>query len=137
MDNLPIKAKIEENGQSPYAVTIDVSGHRILGDEPVSFGGGNTGLSPYDLLTAALGECTAMTIRWYARQKSFPLEKVAVEIIYDKEGKTDVFTKVIQLIGPDLTPDQHTKLIEIAAKCPVQRTIEGPPLIRTEALPQG
>ena len=130
-------AHISENGQSAYAVDIQVSGHHIVGDEPVDFGGGNLGPNPYDLLTAALGECTAMTIRWYALQQKWPLEHVAVSLTHQKGGegasgpRQDVFTKTITLKGPDLTAEQHAKLIEVAAKCPVQRTLEGTPLIRT------
>jgi putative redox protein len=131
-------AHISETGDSRYAVAIDVSGHRILGDEPETQPGGrNLGPSPYDLLTAALGECTAMTIRWYAEQQAWPLEHVEVRLTHRKGGegaanaRQDVFTKEIRLTGPDLTAEQHAKLIEIAARCPVQRTLEGTPLIRT------
>jgi len=130
-------ALVTETGRSAYAVDIAVSGHHITGDEPVDFGGGNLGPNPYDLLTAALGECTAMTIRWYAIQHKWPLEHVAVSLTHQKGGegatgpRQDVFTKTITLKGADLTPEQHAKLIEVAAKCPVQRTLEGTPLIRT------
>jgi putative redox protein len=130
-------AHITETGASPYAVAIKVSGHSLVGDEPVDFGGGNTGPAPYDLLTAALGECTAMTIRWYALQQKWPVEQVSVVMTHQKGGpeasspRQDVFSKTITITGPDLTPEQHAKLIEIAAKCPVQRTIEGTPVIRT------
>ncbi|MFN7710247.1 MAG: OsmC family protein [Holosporales bacterium] len=131
MSDTLITAKIEENGQSPYAVDIEVSGHRLLGDEPAPFGGGDHGPAPYDLLTAALGECTAMTIRWYARQQNWPLEKVIVHITHRKEEKTDIFTKSITLLGENLTSDQRQKLMEISAKCPIQRTLEGTPVIQT------
>jgi putative redox protein len=130
-------AHITETGASPYAVAIEVSGHSLVGDEPLDFGGGNTGPAPYDLLTAALGECTAMTIRWYALQQKWPVEQVSVVMTHQKGGpeasspRQDVFSKTITITGPDLTPEQHAKLIEIAAKCPVQRTIEGTPVIRT------
>lgn len=127
-----IYAKIQENGKSLYAVDIEVSGFHLNGDEPADFGGGNTGPAPYDLLCAALGECTAMTIRWYAHQQNWPLKKVKVEMTYYKEGKTDHFLKRIEILGPELTETQKNKLIEVAAKCPVQRTIEGTPQITTE-----
>jgi putative redox protein len=130
-------AHVTESGASPYAVAIEVSGHSLAGDEPVDFGGGNTGPAPYDLLTAALGECTAMTVRWYALQQKWPVEHVSVVMTHRKGGpeasspRQDVFSKTITITGPDLTPEQHAKLIEIAAKCPVQRTLEGTPVIRT------
>lgn len=128
-----VLARIQENGKSLYAVDIEVSGFHLNGDEPLDFGGGNTGPAPYDFLCAALGECTAMTIRWYAHQQNWPLEKVKVEMTHYKEGKTDHFLKRIEVIGADLTSEQKNKLIEIAAKCPVQRTIEGTPQITTES----
>lgn len=131
------RAHVTETGASAYAVSIDVSGHGLTGDEPVDFGGGNLGPAPYDLLTAALGECTAMTVRWYALQQKWPLEHVEVTLTHQKGGegaaspRQDVFSKTIRLKGDALTPEQRAKLIEIAAKCPVQRTLEGTPLIRT------
>ncbi|MFM9889642.1 MAG: OsmC family protein [Rickettsiales bacterium] len=125
MSNLPITAHVRETGESTYAVSIEVNGHRLKGDEPVAFGGGNTGPAPFDLLLAALGECTAMTIRWYAIQKSWPLEKVEVILTHHKDDKVDRFEKTISIHGDALSDEQRQKLIEVAAKCPVQRTLEG------------
>lgn len=125
-------AKIVESGESPFSVDITVSQHSLKGDEPEDKGGKNLGPAPYDLLTAALGECTAMTIRWFARQQNWPLEKVSVTLSHEKVEKRDVFVKSISLEGENLTPEQRQKLIEIAAKCPVQRTLEGTPLIETQ-----
>ena len=132
MGDTAIRATIVETGRSPYAVAIDVSGYTLNGDEPISFGGGGTGPAPYDLLTAALGECTAMTIRWYALQQQWPLENVTVVMTHQKNGKQDMFTKHITLTGDALTEQQCAKLIEVAAKCPVQRTLEGTPTITTD-----
>ncbi|MGQ5701334.1 OsmC family protein [Sandaracinobacteroides sp. A072] len=132
-------AEIRETGLSPYAVAISVSGFDLVGDEPLDFGGGNTGPAPYDLLTAALGECTAMTVRWYAIQQKWPLDHVEVTMTHRKGGegasspRQDVFTKTIRITGPELTDEQRRKLVEVAAKCPVQRTLEGTPLIVTDA----
>lgn len=125
------RAYISETGESTYAVDISVSDHLLKGDEPIEAGGGNLGPDPYDMLTAALGECTAMTIRWYALRQQWPLEKVKVILTHHKEGKRDIFTKEITLIGEQLTPDQKEKLIDIAAKCPIQRSLEGTPTIET------
>jgi len=128
-----IKAHVAETGESAYAVMIEVSGHKIKGDEPVSFGGGNLGPAPYDVLLAALGECTAMTVRWYAKQKNWPLDKVEVRLSHHKTPeKTDVFTKEVTLFGDALTEEQRARLIDVSAKCPVQRTLEGTPVIRTK-----
>lgn len=131
------RAQVTETGASRYAVAIEVSGHRLTGDEPEAEGGKGLGPSPYDLLAAALGECTAMTVRWYAEQQKWPLEHVELVLTHQKGGegasspRQDVFTKTITLTGPDLTPEQRAKLIGVAARCPVQRTLEGTPLIRT------
>jgi putative redox protein len=125
-------ATIEENGKSPYAVSIRVSGFEIAGDEPVSFGGGDTGPAPYDLLTAALGECTSMTVRWYAIQKNWPLEKVTVQLTHHKdENKKDIFVKDVQVFGSALSDEQRAKLIEVAGKCPVQRTLENGAVVQS------
>jgi putative redox protein len=132
-----IHARVAETGQSAYAVDILVSGHPIRGDEPVEAGGGNLGPAPYDLLLAALGECTAMTVRWYALRQKWPLDNVEVTLTYHKgesegrPGKTDIFTKTVTLRGDTLSEEQRRKLIDVAGKCPVQRTLEGVPLIRT------
>ncbi len=126
-----ISAHVEETGESEYAVTISVSGHVIKGDEPVSFGGGNLGPAPYDLLLAALGECTAMTVRWYAKQQKWPLTKVEVKLSHRKIEKVDTFEKQIIIHGDTLTDEQRKKLIDVAAKCPVQRTLQSDVVIRT------
>lgn len=126
-----ISAHVEETGESEYAVTISVSGHIIKGDEPVSFGGGNLGPAPYDLLLAALGECTAMTVRWYAKQQKWPLTKVEVKLSHRKIEKVDTFEKQIIIHGDTLTDEQRKKLIDIAAKCPVQRTLQSDVVINT------
>lgn len=126
-------AKISENGKSDFSVDIDVSGFSLLGDEPENAGGKNLGPAPYDMLLAALGECTAMTIRWYALREKWPLEHVSVELTHHKEGKQDIFTKKLAIKGDQLSDEQRAKFVEVAAKCPVQRTLEGTPTIRTES----
>ena len=137
MSEETITAHIIETGESAFAVSIDVSGHSLVGDEPLAKGGGDLGPAPYDLLLAALGECTAMTVRWYARQQSWPLERVEVSLTHAKGGvegksaKIDHFTKTIRVTGKDLTEEQRHKLTAIASRCPVQRTLEGTPVITT------
>ena len=126
-----ITAHIAETGESDYALSIDVSGHKITGDEPIDAGGKDLGPAPYDLLTAALGECTAMTIRWYAIQQKWPLDKVEVTLTFQKINKVGIFKKKITIHGDNLSQEQHQKLIEVAAKCPVQRTLEGKIEIQT------
>ncbi len=130
-DQKIITAQVVETGKNDFAVSIDVSGHTLKGDEPIEAGGGNLGPAPYDLLAAALGECTAMTVRWYALQQKWPLDKVEVKLTFQKIDKVGVFEKQILVHGDQLTDDQRQKLIEVAAKCPVQRTLEGKVEIRT------
>lgn len=107
--------------------------HHILADEPVAYGGTNRGLTPYGLVSAGLGACTSMTIRMYARRKGWPLDDVRVDVSHNKvhaqdadtgtASKIDAFRRSITLSG-DLTGDQRARLLEIADKCPVHRTLE-------------
>ena len=117
-----------------------MSGHSLVGDELLAKGGGDLGPAPYDLLLAALGECSARMVRWYARQQTWPLERVEVRLTYAKgrvEGKfakTTHFAKTIRIAGQALTEEQRDKLIAVAARCLVQRTYEETPVITTHAL---
>ena len=107
--------------------------HHLLADEPAAYGGTDKGLSPYGLLAAGLGACTAMTIRMYARRKGWPLAHVRVDVTHDKvhaqdagasgEAQVDRFTRAIRLEG-DLDAEQRARLREIADRCPVHRTLE-------------
>lgn len=139
MNDSSTTAHVSETGDSTFSVAINVSGHHLIGDEPAEAGGKGLGPSPYDLLVAALGECTAMTIRWYARQKQWPLERVEVTLTHAKGGigknpaTVDHFTKSIRFHGDDLTNEQRAKLIDVAARCPIQRTLEGTSIISTIA----
>lgn len=131
------EAHVTETGESAFAVRIEVSGHVLTGDEPVDVGGADLGPAPYDLLLAALGECTAMTVRLYARQKGWPLDHVSVSLTHRKGGVagqpvwTDNFTKTVHLHGDALSDEQRARLIEVAGKCPVHRTLENAAVIAT------
>jgi uncharacterized OsmC-like protein/pimeloyl-ACP methyl ester carboxylesterase len=110
--------------------------HHALADEPESYGGSNKGMTPYQFLSAGLGACTSMTIRMYARRKKWPLDHVSVDVTHDKvhaqdcetceasNNKIDQFIRYINLTG-DLDEEQRSKLLAIADKCPVHRTLEG------------
>ena len=126
-----IHAHVTETGESTFAVDIEVSDHHIKGDESLDSGGGNLGPSPFEVLLAALGECTTMTVRWYAKRQNWPLEKVEVKLTHQKVDKIDTYTKQVILHGNDLTEEQLAKLVDVAAKCPVQRALESTPVITT------
>ncbi|HKL68301.1 bifunctional alpha/beta hydrolase/OsmC family protein [Salibaculum sp.] len=120
---------------SPKGLLQDIQSgpHHLQADEPESYGGTNRGLSPYGLLASALGACTSMTIRMYARRKGWPLDHVKVDVTHDKvhgqdagtEGKAkiDRFHRAISLTG-DLDTEQRQRLLQIADKCPVHQTLE-------------
>lgn len=117
---------VRDTGVGRFQVQINASGTTFLADEPVSVGGGASGPTPYQLLAAALGACTAMTVKMYAGQKSWPLEGIAVRVAHAREkGATpaDLFSREIALEGP-LDAEQKTRLMEIADRCPVHRTLE-------------
>ena len=109
-ENTIRSAHVSETGESKYAVAIEVSGHKIKGDEPVSSGGSNLGPAPYDTLLAALGECTVMTVRWYALQQGWPLERAEAILTHEKDGIiTHLYTEVI---GDDVTKPQNQEYLQ-------------------------
>jgi uncharacterized OsmC-like protein/alpha/beta superfamily hydrolase len=121
-------------GEGRYAQIISAQGHLLRADEPVDVGGDNTGPGPYVLLQSALGACTAITVRMYAERKKWPLENVRVTLHHSKvqpelgpDGKVasqppDLFERLVRLDGP-LDAEQKQRLLEIANKCPVHRTL--------------
>ena len=126
-----------------YRTAILASGHSLIADEPVAVGGTELGPTPYDLLAAALGACTAMTLQMYARRKGWPLEEAIVRLRHSKvhaideercenqEAKMDQLDRTLELVG-ELTGEQRTRLLEIANKCPVHRTLEAGVVVTTE-----
>ncbi|CAN5457916.1 hypothetical protein BH18VER1_BH18VER1_22130 [soil metagenome] len=135
---------------SAFLQEVSVGKHRFQADEPFSIGGSDAAPDPYDYLLAALGACTSMTIGMYARRSKWPLDDVVVGLRHSrihaedcadcetKSGMLDRIEVDIQLIG-DLTPAQREKLMHIAHKCPVHRTLKSEIAIavreETEALP--
>ena len=128
-------AEVEEITPGKLAQDVRVGRHRLRCDEPEG-AGDDTGPNPYDLLLAALGACTSMTVRMYANRKKWPLEGVAVRVNHDRihardcedcetlDGMVDHIERVVELRGP-LSDEQRTRLLEIAEKCPVHRTLVG------------
>jgi putative redox protein len=117
-----------------FAQEIHVGRHRLSGDEPTSAGGTDTGPNPYDLLLAALGSCTSMTVALYARRKQWPLDAVTVRLRHSKihaadctacetkDGLLDHIERDVELHG-GLNDEQRGRLLEIANRCPVHRTL--------------
>lgn len=130
-------AKVADAQGSPLAVAIEVSGHHLFGDEPASEGGANLGPTPFDLLTAALAECTAMTVRWFAMRQGWPLEHVSVEVQLGRklaagdDAAHDHFRKIVRIEGAALTEVQKQALFDVAGKCPVHKTLIGDIRIET------
>jgi uncharacterized OsmC-like protein/alpha/beta superfamily hydrolase len=144
---LPEQLRLEDNrvvtriGRVPYRTDVLANGHHFVADEPEAVGGGDRGPAPYELLASALGACTAMTVRMYADRKGWPLEAAEVRLRHDKVHcadcerpgqKLDRLARELVLEG-DLDADQRERLLQIADRCPVHRSLtEGRFEIETE-----
>ncbi|MFG0318022.1 MAG: alpha/beta fold hydrolase [Planctomycetota bacterium JB042] len=126
-----------EEVEPPFRTRVAAGRHDLPADEPAKVGGGDTGPTPYDYLLGGLGACTSMTLRMYASRKEWPLEGVRVRLRHSRihaddcrscdestTGKVDRIEREIELIGDRLTEEQRARLMEIADRCPVHRTLE-------------
>lgn len=130
----PRNVLVQETRSSKFQQAISIGPHHLIADEPLAAGGEDTGPGPYDFVLAGLGACTAMTMRLYADRKSLPLDRVSVRLMHSKIhaqdcaecetkiGMLDQIERVITMEGA-LDAEQRSKLLEIADKCPVHRTL--------------
>lgn len=134
---------VAETGAGKFQQKVEIGPHSFLADEPESVGGMNSGPAPYDWVLAGLGACTSMTLRMYADAKKWPLKGVSVRLEHSKVhaedcedceekpgAKIDLMTREITLLG-DLSDEQRARLMEIADKCPVHRTLESKVRVKT------
>jgi uncharacterized OsmC-like protein/alpha-beta hydrolase superfamily lysophospholipase len=146
VDTPPGVVEVWETRRGKFQQKIMLGAHRLLADEPVKDGGLDSGPGPYDLLLAALGACTSMTVRLYADLKQIPLLRTQVRLRHEKiyakdcaecetkEGKIDHIDRAIKFEG-ELSAEQRAKLLEIADKCPVHRTLKSEVEIKTTEVP--
>ena len=140
------EVRVAEKSRDGYAQTVQAGRHVLTADEPQSVGGDDTGPDPYGYLLASLGACTSMTLRMYANRKRWPLEHVAVTLSHRKvhaedcadceatDGVVDRIDRRLAIRAPELDADQIARLVEIADRCPVHRTLEGQIEVHTEVV---
>ncbi len=142
----PETVAVRESGRGKFAFEIDIGPNTIIADEPESVGGNDLGPRPHELVLAGLGACTAITVRMYADRKGIPLKAIGVHLSHRKikaadcpdctttEGEVEEMTREITFEG-DLDAATRQRLLDIANKCPVHRTLTGEIKIRTTLKP--
>jgi putative redox protein len=130
---------VAENGKGRYQQEVIAGQHHLLADEPQSVGGADAGPAPFDLLMAALGSCTSMTLRMYAERKELPVRRISVTLSHEKleiDGSLrDRINRTITLEG-DLSAEQRQRMLDIANKCPIHRALSQPLLIASQLAEQ-
>ena len=134
---MPEEGVVVQTGHGKFGTEVHTVSHRFVADEPKSYGGDDTGPTPYDLLLGALGTCTAMTMKMYADRKKWPMTGTSIHVThernhiedeghieYEEEGmEVQALHRDIEVFGDELTDEQRSKIIEIADKCPVHKTL--------------
>jgi putative redox protein len=126
-----MRTAIASSTEAQLRQTIRIGSHVLAADEPVEDGGDDAGPAPHEFLLAGLAACTSMTLRLYAARKAWPLESIETSVDGDHVDGAFVLTRHLVLHG-DLTEEQRARLLEIANKCPVHRSLTGPIKITTE-----
>lgn len=145
VDDVHTDVRVMETGEGRFQNMVRAGRHRLFADEPEKVGGLDTGPTPYDFLSIALGGCTSMTLRLYAERRNLPLGRISVDVTHEKvhavdcadcaagetpDAKIDRFTRIIS-VECELTDELRAKIVEIANKCPVHRTLESSSVVTT------
>ena len=147
MSNAPRTTVVFETGNGKFQNKVEIGAHTFFASEPAELGGDDSGPTPIEIMNAALGTCTSITLRMYAERKGWPLQSIYVEISHQRgkaeecaiEGREvpshpqEIFTKKIKLEGP-LDPKQIERLLMIADKCPVHRILTQQACLRTQLI---
>jgi putative redox protein len=128
MNNENLTEVVAKIGKKNYKTEIFARQHIVIGDEPLSIGGEDLGMMPFELLLGSLGECTAITLRMYAARKGWAIENISVKLTLKEistEDKTSYITRALSFDG-DLTEEQKGRLLQIANACPVHKLLINP-----------
>ena len=131
-----MRPAIVTTASGKFRQTVRIGGHTLVADEPSAAGGDDGGPAPHEWILAGLGACTSMTLKMYADRKGWPLESVEVTVEGDHVDGAFVLTRHVEVSGP-LDDEQRARLLEIANKCPVHKSLSGPIRIVTDLAARG